>query len=289
MVDVSSVAQTLISGIMMGALYSLMAFGLQIVYGVMRIINVAHAVLMVFSIYLTYFLFETYSIDPFLSIAITLPFMFLIGWGIQRFIVNRVVTAPMVTSLLLMFGVGQVIESLIAYYWTSNFKSVTPSYGATSILLAGLSFPIVRVLGFVVSIVLLILLDVLIVKTKTGKAIRATAQDREAAQAMGIDINRVFLISFSIAIATVAPAGAVTAMIYAFYPTLHYMFTPKLFCICVLGGLGSIRGVFAGAMILGIVEAMTGAFLTLEWAPVVAYGLLITILVVRPRGLFGKA
>jgi branched-chain amino acid transport system permease protein len=287
--EASVIAQAIISGIMMGALYTLMAFGLQIVYGVMRIINVAHAVFMVFSCYLTYWIFVIYGIDPFISMIMITPILFAVGWAVQRFLVNPIVTAPHVTTLLLMFGIGQVLENLIAFYWTSNFKSVAPSYGATSVTIANLSFPVIRVGGFIVSIVILVLLEVFLMKTKIGKAIRATAQDREAAQAMGINVTHVYLISFGIAIASVAPAGAITSMIYAFYPTFHHMFTAKLFSICVLGGLGSITGVFVGSMIMGIAESLTGVIATLEWSPVIAYALLIIILIFRPRGLFGKA
>jgi len=287
--DPSVIVQAIISGILMGALYTLMAFGLQMVYGVMRIINVAHTVFMVFGSYLTYWIFEIYGIDPFIVMVMIMPIMFAIGWAVQRFLVNPVVAAPEITTLLLMFGIGQVLENLIAFYWTSNFKSVTPTYGATSVTIANLSFPVIRVGGFVASIAILALLEVFLMKTKIGKAIRATAQDREAAQAMGINITRVFLISFGIAIASVAPAGAITSMIYAFYPTVHHMFTSKLFSICVLGGLGSITGVFVGSMIMGIAESLTGAIVTLEWSPIIAYALLIIILIIRPRGLLGKA
>lgn len=285
----SLILQAIISGILMGALYTLMAFGLQMVYGVMKVINVAHTVFMVFGCYLTYWAFKLYGVDPFISMAIAMPIMFAFGWAVQRLLVNPMIEAPEITTLLLMFGIGQVLENLISFYWTPDFKSVTPAYGATSVTILGLSFPVIRVGGFLASMAILALLEIFLMKTKTGKAIRATAQDREAAQAMGINITRVFLISFSIAIATAAPAGAVTSMIYAFYPTLHHLFTAKLFSICVLGGLGSITGVFVGSMILGIAESVTGTLVTLEWSPVIAYTLLVIILIIRPRGLFGRA
>lgn len=288
-ITVESMLQAVISGFLLGGLYALMVFGLQIMYGVMKVINVAHTAYIILGGYLTYWIFELYGIDPFVSLAVTMPILFALGYITQMFALNPIVRAPMITSLLVMFGIGSIIEGVSTYLWTADYRSVAPRYAGTPLLtIGGLTFPTTRVAGFLGSILILAALHLFLVKTKLGKAIRAASQDIDAAQVMGVNVTRVYAFTCGIAIATAASAGAIVSMIFAIYPAMRGIFTGKLFCICALGGMGSIRGAFAAAMILGLAESLTGAIVTLQWSPIVAYLLLIITLLVKPSGLFGR-
>lgn len=284
---IESLPQALVNGILIGGIYALMAVGLSLIYGVMRIINLAHGALILLGAYLTYWLFKLYGIDPFLSLLITIPALFLLGLILQKVLFSRSTEDPML-SLLITFGLAIVLENSISLIWTADFRSIHPSYAATSWSAGGIIFPITQVGGAIAALVILGLLFLYMMKTDMGRATRATIQNREAAQLVGVNVAFVSLISFGLGAATAAAGGSLLGMMYAFYPSLHYEWIGKLFCVVVLGGLGSILGALVGAVILGLVESLVATYIGASWAPLAAYLILIFILVVRPEGLFGE-
>lgn len=281
-------AQALANGIVLGSIYAVMAFGLAIVYGVMRVINFAHGVLAVLGAYLAYQLFESLGLDPFLSLVVTAPLFFALGWLLYKSLIGRLGDASESASMVLTFGLGIAIEVLIILVWTTGFKTISPSYATENIVIGGIRLSNSRLIGLGLSILVLMLLRFFLDKTKVGKGIRAVIQDREAATYMGVDVERVSSLTFAIAIATVAVGGVQLGAIYAFYPAVHLHWIGRLFAIVVLGGMGSVTGAFVGAYVVAIAESLVGLYFGLSWAPLVGFLIIILVLLYRPGGLMGR-
>jgi branched-chain amino acid transport system permease protein len=239
--------QTLANGLVLGSIYAVMAFGLAVVYGVMRVINFAHGVLAVLAAYVSFQIFQSLGLDPFLSLVITVPLFFVLGWLIYRGLIGQLGAVAESSSMVLTFGLGIAIEVLIILLWTTSFKSISPSYATQNVVLGSVRLSYPRVIGLGLSFAVLLLLRAFLARTKVGKAIRAVIQDREAATYMGVDVERVSSLTFAIAIASVAVGGVLLGTIYAFYPAVHLDWIGRLFAIVVLGGMGSITGAFLGA------------------------------------------
>lgn len=274
-------------GILLSGVYALMSFGLSIVYGVMKIVNFAHGALVVMGGYITYWLFTLYGVDPFMSLLVTIPILFIIGLFIQRFPISRMGEASMSTTMLLMFGIGIILEVSMLVMWKANFRAVSPSYSGQSLRLFGLYIPIIRLGTFLFSMAILIFLYLFLQKTKIGKGIRATMQSRETALILGVDVAFVSLITFGIAAGTAGAAGTSVSLIYAIFPAMHYGWMGKIFCIVVLGGLGSMTGTFVASFILAISESIFTVFWGASWSQLIAYAILVIVLVLKPEGLFG--
>jgi branched-chain amino acid transport system permease protein len=281
--------QALISGILIGGVYALIGIGLTIIFGVMRVINFAHGDLLMLGMYLTYFLFTLLHIDPFISIIITIPLMFLFGGFLQKAIINRALNALPQNQILLTIGMGLVMSNSIMLAFTSDYKILTTTYSSSSITILGISISEPLVVSFVITSGITTALYWFLYRTDTGQAIRATAQDREAAQLMGINVKRMSIIAFGIGSALAATAGALISPTYYIFPQVGSVFTLKAFVITVLGGMGSIFGATLGGVLIGVAESVGGVYLGSGWKDVIVFILFLLVLLFKPSGLLGTS
>jgi branched-chain amino acid transport system permease protein len=281
--------QSLLSGLLIGGVYALIGIGLTIIFGVMRIINFAHGDLMMIGMYLTYFLFTLLGIDPFLSIVITIPLMFLFGALLQKLCINRVLNALPQNQILLTIGLGLIMSNTMMLLFTSDYKILSTSYSSGSVDLFGISISEPLAISFIITAAITAALYWFFLKTDTGQAIRATAQDREAAQLMGINVKRMSIIAFGLGTSLAGTAGALIAPTYYIFPQIGSIFTLKAFVITVLGGMGSILGATLGGVIIGIAESMGAVYISSGWKDVVVFVLFLLVLVFKPAGLLGKS
>jgi branched-chain amino acid transport system permease protein len=283
------IVQVVISGILLGGVYALFAAGLNLIFGVMKIINLGHGELMMLGAYMTFFLFTSWNINPLLSIPITAVAMAALGWVLQFTLVERVVNQPMINSLLLTFGMSTLMMGVALNLWTSNFRSVVYSPLTGSWNVFGIAFSKSRLVAFIIAMIVTGAMWTFLKQSTFGKSIRATSQHPQVAQLCGIDVRRVRFMTFALGSAMAAIAGALIAMIFTISPQMGHMFIGKGFAIIVLGGLGSFIGAFLGAIVLGVSETLTAYFTDTQIAQGVAYLILLLVLVIRPSGFFGKA
>ncbi len=281
--------QSLISGILIGGVYALIGIGLTIIFGVMRVINFAHGDLLMIGMYLTYFLFTLLHIDPFLSILITMPLMFLYGAFLQKAFINRALNALPQNQILLTIGMGLVMSNSVMLAFTSDYKILTTGYSSSSVSVMGISISEPLVYSFVVTVVITAALYWYLYRTDQGQAVRATAQDREAAQLMGINVRRTSIIAFGLGTALAATAGALIAPTYYIFPQVGSVFTLKAFVITVLGGMGSIVGATLGGVLIGVAESVGGVYLGSGWKDVIVFILFLLVLLFKPSGLLGTS
>ena len=283
-----NVVQAIILGVLIGGVYALMASGLTLVFGIMKVINVAQGALVILAAYLSYTLFSHLHVDPFLSILIVTPAMFVLGVAVQLVFV-RSLRGPDASelSLLVTWALALGIEGGLSAVFQTTYRSTLPSYTYRSWDVFGYQVGLVRVLGFAASALLLGLLSLLLTRTRFGRAVRATVQNPTAATLLGVDSNRVQTLSFGIGVSMAAAAGAVYGVIYPFNPGSHYDLISRLLSIVVLGGLGSIGGAVAAALTMGVVESVVAVEISPTWAAFSFFVVLIAFLLVRPQGIFG--
>jgi branched-chain amino acid transport system permease protein len=281
--------QSLISGILIGGVYALIGIGLTIIFGVMRVINFAHGELMMLGMYATYYLFSLFHVDPFLSIFITIPLMFLFGAFLQKVVINRVLGALPQNQILLTIGLGLIMSNSVMLAFTSDYKILSTKYSSSSVHLGGISISLPLLISFAITAVITVALYWFLLKTDTGQAIRATAQDREAARLMGINVSRMSIIAFGLGSALAATAGALISPTYYIFPQVGSIFTLKAFVITVLGGMGSVVGATLGGVLIGVAESIGGVYFGSGWKEVVVFVLFLLVLLFRPSGLFGKS
>lgn len=281
--------QALISGILIGGVYALIGIGLTIIFGVMRVINFAHGDLMMLGMYVTFYLFTLFHVDPFLSIVITAPLMFLFGALLQKTIVNRMLDALPQNQILLTIGLGLIMSNSVMLAFTSDYKILTTRYSSSSVHVLGISISSPLVISFVITVAITIALYWFLLKTDTGQAIRATAQDREAARLMGINVGRMSIIAFGLGSALAGAAGALISPTYYIFPQVGSIFTLKAFVITVLGGMGSVIGATLGGVLIGMAESIGGLYFGSGWKDVVVFVLFLLVLLFKPSGLLGKS
>ena len=285
----SILIQALISGILIGGVYALIGIGLTIIFGVMRVINFAHGDLLMLGMYATYYLFAVAHVDPFLSIVITTPLMFLYGAFLQKTIINRVLNALPQNQILLTIGLGLIMSNTIMLAFTSDYKILSTKYSSSSMHVAGISISSPLVISFAITAAITAALYWFLLKTDTGQAIRATAQDREAARLMGINVKRMSIIAFGLGSSLAATAGALISPTYYIFPQVGSVFTLKAFVITVLGGMGSVVGATLGGVLIGIAESVGGVYFGSGWKEVVVFVLFLLVLLFKPSGLLGKS
>jgi len=281
-----------LNSLLAAGLYATMAYGLAVIYGVMRIINLAHAGVMMLGAYVTFALFTRFAIDPFLGLVIVAPLFFLFGVLLYRLFGKRMAApgaTPSIESLLLLFGVWLVLQNAAYVIWTGDTQSILTSYTLKSMEIAGVRVGLPSVFVFLTSVASLVFLNVLLTRTYLGKAIRAVTQNRDAALLSGVNADRISAIAFGIGIAFAGVAGAMLSTLMAFTPDFGRSFLLKSFCIIVLGGMESVTGVAAGALVLAILENGLAAYTSVPTSlqDAVSFALLFFALVVLPRGLPG--
>jgi len=277
--------QVVVSGLLAGALYAMVALGLALIFGVMRVINIAHGTLLMLGAYVTFWWSQLLGINPYLSLVASMPLMFLLGMLLQKFMVSRVVDAPELSSLLLTFGISIALVNVAQLAFTSDLRSVEYLTGAW--LVGPIAFSKSRVIAFVFALAITGFAFWFLQKTKIGKAIRATSQSSEVAMVCGINVHRIQLYSFGFGSALAAAGGTLVAVMIAIQPEMGAVYTFKSFLVIVLGGAGNYPGALIGGLLLGLVEQLASLFLTTQLSEAVAYVLLVIVLLVRPTGLLG--
>jgi branched-chain amino acid transport system permease protein len=279
--------QVLIDGILLGGLYAVMAIGFSVIWGVMNIINLAHGSMIIMGAYITYWIWKVWGLDPFATIPISATALFCFGFFLQKHLLNRVVAASVFLSLIITFGLDMVLTNAHLVLFQADLRAVHAGYSSANLHLGSLHIAYTRVAVFGVAVALTLLLVAFMNRTRIGNAIKATSFDVEAAELSGMNTARVYSITFGIGTMMAGIAGSLIATVFQFSPTGSVPYTTKSFVVVVLGGLGSIPGAIAGGLVLAIAEDYTG-----YWAPgyieLVSFGLLLAVLLVRRRGLFGK-
>jgi branched-chain amino acid transport system permease protein len=283
--------QQLILGLLVGGLYGLAAAGLSLTFGVLRVLNIAHGELLMLGGYGTFWLFTLWKIDPFVSLLAVAPAMFLLGlllyWALFQFVVKAHEETRIKNSLLIGFGLTLVLHALAIRLWTADERAVTTAYAGAALRLGGLAVPWLRLASLLFAFAILSALHLFLAKARWGRAIRATAEDWEAAALMGIPVGKTYLLAFALGTALAGIAGGLVSVSYAISPSIGLEWTLKALVVIVLAGLGSVFGSFAGGIILGLAEAMSVVFLGGPYREVVGLILFLIVLVVRPQGLFG--
>lgn len=280
--------QNLVLGLLLGGVYALVAGGLTLIFGVMKVINIAHGAFLIAAAFLTFTLWRELGIDPLLAILITTPVAFVVGWVVYKAFVSPIRTAPMASTVLLTFGLALVIEAAMGTIWGNNSTAIRPSYGNESFHLGGLFLPKAQVYGGIVAVLVLAALWIVLTKTWLGRAIRAAAVNPDGAELVGIKVAAVAALVFAIGIAAAGAGGAITGILYPFVPGSHYQWIARLLAIVVLGGMGSLNGAVLGAVLFGVAETMTAAYVSPSWATAVPYAVVFAVLLIRPQGLLGS-
>jgi branched-chain amino acid transport system permease protein len=286
----TELAKAVVDGVLTGGVYALMAAGLTLIFGVMEIINIAQGIFVVLAAYLSYELQLRAGIDPFLGLLITMPVMFgvgvLIEWGFVRRLKQQNRSA---LSILVTFAVAIVIEGVLTQVFSANLVSIHAWYVEKSVHVLGFYLPYIYVFGFVLAVALLAALYLFLYRSRNGRSIRASVQNRTGAELIGININRVSAITFGIGAAVTAAGGMVFGATNSFNPNSGYDLISRLLVIVVLGGLGSIGGALVAAVIALVIEDVTAVLWSPVWASTMFFAVLVVILLVRPNGLFGRA
>jgi len=287
-----AIAQNVIFGILVGALYGLAAVGIALVFGVTKILNVAHGELMMVGGYLSFWLFTLFNLDPFVALPISILCLCLIGAVLYKLLFARTVKLPeeekIKNTMLIGFGLTLIIQNVALLLWTADDRGISTVYSGQAFTLLGLRFPYVRVAGLVISLVCLFALHFFLRRTYMGKAIRATVVDWEAASLVGIDVHKVYLLSFLIGTALAGVAGTLVLVSFSVEPAMGMHWTLKSLIVMVLGGVGNFIGTFFAGILLGVTESTAAFFIPGNYRQVVGLILFLLILIFRPQGLFGR-
>ena len=288
----SALAQQIVLGILIGGLYGLAAAGLSLVFGVLKVLNVAHGELIMLGGYAAFWAVALLGMDPFGSLVLVVPLSLLAGVFLYGALFGFVVRANEETreknSLLIGFGLALVLHALAVRLWTADERSIVTPYGGAVITVAGLSVPVVRLLSLVIAFAVIGGLQLLLTHWRWGKAIRATAEDWQAALLTGIDVRRAYLLAFAIGTGLAGAAGSLVSVGYSVSPSIGLEWTLKALIVVVLAGLGSVIGTFVAGIFLGVAEALSAAVFGGLYREVVGLVIFVVVLVVRPRGLFGR-
>jgi branched-chain amino acid transport system permease protein len=279
------IGQVVISGVLAGALYAMVALGLALIFGVMRVINVAHGTLLTLGAYTTFWWFQLLGVNPYLSLLLSMPLMFLLGVVLQRVFVRRVVDAPELSSLILTFGISIALVNLVQLAFSSDLRSVEFLTGAWT--LGPFAFSKSRVVASAFAVTITVVAYWFLQWTRLGRAIRATSQSPQVAMICGVNVPRVRMFTFGVASALAAAGGSLVAVMIAIQPEMGQVYTFKSFLVIVLGGAGNYPGALVGGMLLGLVEQLASLLLTTQLSEAVAYVLLVLMLLLRPQGLLG--
>jgi branched-chain amino acid transport system permease protein len=274
-------------GLLIGGVYALFASGLTLIFGVMKVINIAHGALLILGAFLTFTIWDELGIDPLAAILITTPAMFAFGWLLYNTLVRPLRGAPLSSTVLLTFGLALVFEAVMGIVWGNQSRSARPSYFDQSFDIAGIVLPKAQVYACVVAILVLTLLYLFLTRTWTGRAIRAASANVQGASLVGVNIAGVSALTFAVGVATVGAAGSMVSVLYPFLPGSHYIWIARVLSIIVLGGLGSLQGAVVGALLLGLAEVYTQTYVSTAWATAVPYVLIFLVLFFRPQGLMG--
>jgi branched-chain amino acid transport system permease protein len=284
------VIQVLILGLALGGVYALMSSGMTLVFGVMRIVNLAHSAFIILAAYLSFWLFKLLHVDPIVSILINMPVMFAVGLLYYKVLFASRADNPRFTDItvLITFATGLVLEGLLAYFFTGIYRSTTPAYAQHSITFGPFFVPESQLYATLISIALIVGLWLFLRHTRTGNAVRATMQNRNAAQVVGVNVTWVSTLAFGIGLAMAGASGSLLSFIFTFYPAKHVAWIGMIMCLVVLGGMGSLIGALVSSFLLATISSFVSFYIGAAWSPITFYLALFLILLFRPQGLFGK-
>ena len=280
--------QTLVAGVLIGGIYGLIGMGMTLIMGVMGIINLAHGQLMMVAMYVTFALHAYLKIDPYLSLLVAMPALFLLGIFLQKLLLNPLMEVDAIlpeNQVLMTVGMGMVLAEIARFIFSSDYKSVVTSYTGSAFFLGEISFSVPMTIAFGFAVLLTIGLFWFLLKTDLGRSIRATAQDKEAAVLMGVNSGRITVITFGIGSALVAAAGSLLMPIFYLFPDIGGPFTLKAFVITILGGMGSTVGAIFGGVTLGIAESLGATYIGMGYREMVGYVIFLLVLIFLPGGL----
>ncbi|KOF53301.1 MULTISPECIES: branched-chain amino acid ABC transporter permease [unclassified Achromobacter] len=281
-------AQILANGALLGGLYAVMALGLALVWGVLNIVNLAHGAFIMLGAYLSWYLYNGLGVDPFLGLPVTAVSLFALGYVLQRGLLNLVVRGPMFNTLLITFGLEVVLTYLAQMAFSADFRTINPPYAGNSYTLGPVTVPLVRLAAFAVALALTVGMWLLLLHTRLGRAIRATAQNLVAARLYGVEPRHLYAVTFGLGLALAGAAGGLYGSVSQINPYIGAALTAKSFAISIIGGLDNPLGVIVGGLFLGIVESLTMLYVGPTFADVASFGILVAVLIVRPGGLLGR-
>ncbi len=283
--------QNAVFGLLVGGLYGLGAVGLSLVFGVLKMLNVSHGELIMLGGYISFWLFTLWGIDPFASLLVSAPALFVVGLLLYQVLFHRLISFPdeqkLKNSVLVGFGLALILQTLAIAAWTADERVITASYAGQVVPLAGVVVPVARLAGLAVAFLVLGGLHLFLYRTYPGKAIRAIAEDGEAASLVGIPVRRIFLLALGLGSALAGVAGTLVSVSDTISPSIGLSWTLKALIVVVLGGVGNIFGTFVAGLSLGVAESLSGFFLGNLYREVMGLVLFFLVLSLRPRGLFG--
>ena len=280
--------QATIYGLLQGGLLALVAVGFSLVWGVMNVVNLAHGAFVILGAYIGWEVHEWFGLDPFLGMFVSAAVLFVVGYVIQRFLINLVINGPIFITLLLTFGLDLMIVQGMNLTFSADYRSIKTSYASESLAFGDVRVPLGRLMAFALAVAITVLLVAVVNRTRTGMSIMATGMDRGAARLMGIRARHVYALTFGIAAALAGMAGAMIGTVGTFNPSAAAGFTLMSFVVAVLGGLGNMYGALVGGLVIGLVQAWGGQYLPGTWVNALAFLVLIVVLIVRPTGLVGR-
>lgn len=283
------IAQVILNGLLLGGLYAAMAAGFSLVWGVLNIINITQGSAVVLGSYAAYFAWRYTDLNPLAAIVLAGPLLFAMGWALQRFLIQRVVAAPVLITLVFTFGLDLVLNNAMIGSFTADYRKIEGAFPAAPLAFGGLTVPVDRLLAAIVGIAAAVALHLYLHRSRLGRAIVAARMDRQTAELMGVRVDRIYATTFGLGLAMAGIAGCLLAAIFPTSPlnSAHYLHIA--FVACVLGGLGSILGAVAGGLLLGVVESLGSLFVGAEYGTTVAAVILLLMLFTRPQGLMGRA
>jgi branched-chain amino acid transport system permease protein len=279
--------QSLVSGVLTGALYAMIGIGLTVVFGVMRIINLAHGEMVMLGMFAAFWGLALWHLDPFVSVLLWTPVMFVAGMLVYRFLLRKIIPGGELNTLLYTAGFSLLVANLALFAWTGDYRTINLPYALAPLRPFGIAVPIPAAIAFGVALAITAALWLFLTRTDMGRAIRATSQNAEAAVLMGIDVERVAVVTFGLGTALAGAAGVLLAPSLYLYPTVGELLIVKCFVIVVLGGLGSVPGAIAGGILLGVVESLGAVYVSTTYKDGIGYVVFLLVLLFRPSGLFG--
>jgi len=280
--------QILINALVLGCLYACIAIGFSLVWGVLNVINLMHGSFIVLGAYLAWGLYQSLHIAPWYALAAAAPLFFVIGYLVQRVILNRVITAPVLVTLTLTFGLDLILNNAMIYYLKADYQKLRLSPPMGSVSLFDVVVPVDRLVATAAALGLTAVLYLILRRLRVGRAIVAVRLDRDAAVLMGVDVNATYAVAFGLGAALAGCAGVLMALIFPISPLTSTAYLGKAFVVCVLGGLGSVSGALAGGILLALIEGIGSAMIGPAHATTLSFALLIVFLIVRPQGLLGR-
>jgi branched-chain amino acid transport system permease protein len=281
--------QDLVNGILAGGIFAVVALGFSLVWGIMNIINLAHGAFVMMGAYFSYVLFSNWHIDPFVSLPLAFVFMFVFGYCVQRFVINFVVRAPILTTFLLTFGLSLLIVNVVLLIFHGDTKGITTQYSGSNFSIGSVTVAWIKLWTLVVAFAITGLMQLFLTRSRTGRAIRAMAMDIDAAQLSGVRVAHLYAVVFGLGSGLAGAAGVLISLSYSLQPSMGDPFVISAFVVCVLGGLGTVQGALVGGLLYGILEAFGSQYIGTGLQDAVALVVLLIVLIVRPRGILGKA